>query len=302
MVRKGSPVQVRLRAFVASLVIHDRAGAGSEHPLDDQLTLGREEGRADLVLDDPGVSRLHARFAVDNGSVVVEDLGSSNGTYVNGQRISGPVELGAEDEVQLGGTVLSVGGAAPATEVQPAPGKRPAPKRLAPSPTERGNIPALAAVFLGPLSILLLLFSSGAAFFVSLPCAVAAVVLGTVGMRNVDRGRADSHRGLAHIGRITGVIGAILSVLALIVFLVVATALDATEDSLSGLIDSVRDEIEGVETPDINAPDVDAPDVNAPDTGGVESGGSESGGSESGGAESGGAELGAAESGTPDAP
>lgn len=262
---------------MASLVIHDRAGGGSEHPLDDQLTLGREEGRADLVLDDPGVSRVHARFAVDRGAVVVEDLGSSNGTFVNGERISGSVELAADDEVQLGGTVLSVEGADAATALiqpgdrtaehpgpSPAPSQpphagRPAPKRLAPHPSERGNLPALAAVFLGPLSILLLLFSSGAAFFVSLPCAIGAIVLGTIGMRNVDRGRADSHRGLAHLGRVTGVIGAILSVLALIVFLVVATALDATEDSLSGLVDQVRDEIEGVETPDIKAPDVDSP-------------------------------------------
>jgi FHA domain len=291
MVRTGSPVQVRLRAFVASLVIRDRAGAGSEHPLDGELTLGREEGRADLVLNDPGVSRLHARFAVDRGAVVVEDLGSSNGTYVNGERISGPVELGAADEVQVGGAVLSLGGAAPATEVQPAPGQRPAPKRLAPRPTERGNIPALVAVFLGPLSILLLLFSSGAAFFVSLPCAVAAVVLGRIGMRNVDRGRADSHRGLAHVGRVTGVIGAILSVLALIFFIVVAAAFDATENSLSGLIDEVRDEIEGVDTPDVSAPDVDAPD-----TGGVESGDGDSG------AELGSGGSGGAGSGTPQSP
>jgi len=298
---------------MASLVIHDRAGGGSEHPLDDQLTLGREEGRADLVLDDPGVSRVHARFAVDRGAVVVEDLGSSNGTFVNGERISRPVELGADDEVQLGGTVLSVEGADAATALippgtgrtaehpgppsapaQPPPAGRPAPKRLAPHPSEQGNPPALAAAFLGPLSILLLLFSSGAAFFVSLPCAVAAIVLGTIGMRNVDRGRADSHRGLAHLGRITGWIGAILSVLALIAFLVVAAALDATEDSLSGLIDQVRDEIEGVEAPDLNAPDLNAPDVNAPDvnppdSGGVESGGSESGGPDPGSAESGGA-------------
>jgi hypothetical protein len=284
---------------VASLVIHDRAGAGSEHPLENQLTLGREEGRADLVLDDPGVSRLHARFAVDQGAVVVEDLGSSNGTFVNGQRISGSVELGAEDEVQLGGTVLSVEGAdstavhpGPALATpQPRPGARPAPKRLAPPPTERGNLPALAAVFLGPLSIVLLLFSSGAAFFVSLPCAVAAIVLGTIGIRSVDRGRADSHRGLASLGRITGVIGAILSVLALLVFVVVATALDATEDSFSGLIDEVRDEIEGVDAPDLNAPD-----VSAPDSGGTESGGSGAGGAEAGGPDPGSAESGGAES------
>ena len=184
-------------------------------------------------------------------------------------------------------TAVHPGPAPAAAPAQPPPASRPAPKRLAPHPSERGNIPALAAVFLGPLSILLLLFSSGAAFFVSLPCAIAAIVLGTIGMRTVDRGRADSHRGLAHVGRITGVLGTIPSVIALVVFMVVATALDATEDSLSGLFDQVRDEIEGVDTPDLNAPNVNAPHLNAPDSGGVESGSSESGGSESGGSDSG---------------
>jgi pSer/pThr/pTyr-binding forkhead associated (FHA) protein len=297
----------------ASVVIQQGAGTGTEHPVDGELTVGREQG-AGLVVDDPGVSRLHARFTTERDRVAVEDLGSSNGTFVNGERISGPVELGAGDEVQLGGTVLSVEGAgatalmppgadptaehpgpAPAP-AQPPPAKRPAPKRLAPHPSERGNIPALIAVFLGPLSILLLLFSSGAAFFVSLPCAVGAIVLGTIGIRNVDRGRADSHRGLAHLGRVTGVIGTILSILALVVFLVVATALDATEDSLSGLVDQVRDEIEGVDTPEINAPDVNAPDTGGSESGGVEPSGSEPGGSESGGSDSGAADPSAAES------
>jgi FHA domain-containing protein len=217
----------------ASLVIHEGAGAGSEHPVGGELILGREPASADLVIEDPGVSRRHARIRTGNGSVLVEDLGSSNGTFVNGERISSPVELALEDEVQLGGTVLSIEGADATTALippgadptaqhpgpapapaQPPPASGPAPKRLAPHPSERGNAPALVAVFLGPLSILLLLFSSGAAFFVSLPCAIGAIVLGTIGMRNVDLGQADSHRGLAHIGRITGWIGAILSVLA----------------------------------------------------------------------------------------
>jgi pSer/pThr/pTyr-binding forkhead associated (FHA) protein len=299
------------------LVIQKGARAGDEHPVDGELILGREQGSADLVIDDPGVSRRHARVLPDDDGVIVEDLGSSNGTFVNGKRISGPVELAADDQVQLGATVLSIEGADAATAMippgadptaehpgppaapapaQPPPARRPTPKRLAPHPSERGNIPALVAVFLGPLSILLLLFSSGAAFFVSLPCAIGAIVLGTIGMRNVDRGTADSHRGLAHLGRVTGVIGAILSVLALVVFLVVATALDATEDSLSGLVDQVRDEIEGVETPDINAPDVNPPDSSGgesgtPDPGSAESGGAESGGAESGGSDSGGLEA-----------
>src|SRR3954451_16851354 len=98
MVRKGSPVQVRLRAprrvlaggapmADSSLVIHEGAGAGSEHPVDGELILGREHGSADIVIDDPGVSRRHARVLANGGGVIVEDLGSSNGTYVNAERI-----------------------------------------------------------------------------------------------------------------------------------------------------------------------------------------------------------------------
>ncbi|MGH2956482.1 MAG: FHA domain-containing protein [Solirubrobacterales bacterium] len=272
----------------AFLVIREGAGAGSEHPLGAELTVGREPGGAGLVIEDRGVSRRHARFLADGGAVTVEDLGSSNGTFVNGEPISAPVELSAGDEVQVGGTVLEVTGADAATALiapgpeateehpgpaprgpapaQPPPAQRPAPRRLAPHPQQESNLPALAAIFLGPLSIFLILFSTGAAFFVSLPCAIAAIVLGSIGMRKVDRGETDSFRGLAHIGRITGIIGAILSTLALIAFLLVAALLDTTERSLSGIIDRIQEEIEGVEVPD-----VEAPDTGGEDPGGVES-------------------------------
>ena len=242
----------------ASLIIHEDAGTVSQHSVEGELILGRERGTADLVIEDPGVSRRHARVLPDNGALVVEDLGSSNGTYVNGRRISGPVEVADGDEVQLGDSVIGV---------EERPSGRPAPRRLAPPPHEPGNIPALAALFLGPLSILLLFLSSGG-FFLALPCGIAAVVLGTIGIRNVDRGRVTSHRGSACLGRMTGWIGTILSILALIVFIVVATLLDVTADgadSVSGLIDAIRDEIHKVDLPDVNAPDVTAPEGNSQD-------------------------------------
>jgi hypothetical protein len=285
----------------SSLVIQQGAGAGGEHPLDGELILGREEGSADLVISDPGVSRRHARVHSEGGGVLVEDLGSSNGTFVNGERISGPVELAAGDEIQVGDTVLGIEGAdaatalmppgAPPTEqhpgpagpppVQPArpaprqprPSRGPVPGRLAPDPHAGGNIPALAALFLGPLSILLLLVSSGASFFVALPCGVAAIVLGTIGIHNVDRGRTEGHRGLARIGRITGIVGTVLATLALIAYLVVVLVIGPTQRSVNGLVDRIRDEIEGVDVPDVNAPDVSAPDGSNPDGGGSDSGG-----------------------------
>src|SRR5215217_6197106 len=123
----------------SSLVIHQGAGAGNEHPVDGELILGREHGSADVVIPDPGVSRHHARVLPEAGTLIVEDLGSSNGTYVNGRRINGPVELSAGDEVQLGDTVIGVGGTAatallpsgaPPTEAHPGPAtRRPAPQQ-----------------------------------------------------------------------------------------------------------------------------------------------------------------------------
>jgi hypothetical protein len=53
------------------------------------LILGRDRGAADLVIEDPGVSGRHARVFPENGALVVEDLGSSNGAYA-GCLLPGP--------------------------------------------------------------------------------------------------------------------------------------------------------------------------------------------------------------------
>ena len=145
----------------ATLVINEGAGAGSQHPVDGELILGREDGSADLVIPDPGVS---AATPASSARTAPDPRGPrlSNGTYVNGRRISGPVEVADGDEVQIGDTVIGVEGR---------PSGRPAPRRLAPPPHEPGNIPALAALFLGPLSILLV-FLAPAAF--SSPCPAAS--------------------------------------------------------------------------------------------------------------------------------
>jgi FHA domain-containing protein len=241
------------------VVIREGAGAGSEHPVDGELILGRDHASADLVIDDPGVSRRHARVLADRGGVMIEDLGSSNGTYVNGRRISGPVEVGPGDDLQLGDTVVGLAGAPPTVAI-------PAPRRLAPHPQARTNLPALAAVFLGPLSVLLVFLSAGG-FFIALPCGIAAIVLGAVGLRNADR-RQDGHRGLARIGRFTGILGAVIAVVAVIVFVVVATALHSTEHSVGGLISRIKDEINHVRAPNVNVPNVKAPNPPSPGSSG----------------------------------
>jgi hypothetical protein len=68
------------------------------------ITLGRDITN-DIVINDPEVSRHHCRLTQGPGGYTMEDLGSTNGTFVNGQRLSGPRPLSHGDMVGLGETV-----------------------------------------------------------------------------------------------------------------------------------------------------------------------------------------------------
>jgi class 3 adenylate cyclase len=109
----------------ALLAVLDGAEGGRRIPVAGRLTLGRGD-EAGLVVDDPEVSRAHAVVAPTVNGLEIKDLGSLNGTWVNGERISGPTLLTAGDVVRIGATrieVLSVGngGAAPRPRSSPTP-------------------------------------------------------------------------------------------------------------------------------------------------------------------------------------
>jgi two-component system cell cycle response regulator len=70
----------------------------------DQMTLGRG-GSADVRLVDEGISRFHCRIRIEGGNLVVEDLQSRNGTFLNGERISSRT-LDDGDKIQLGRTTV----------------------------------------------------------------------------------------------------------------------------------------------------------------------------------------------------
>jgi DNA-binding winged helix-turn-helix (wHTH) protein len=72
---------------------------------DGEHLAGRDDACA-LVIDAGTVSRRHARITVVSGTAMVEDLESTNGTHVNGARISGPTRLNPGDELSLGSEVL----------------------------------------------------------------------------------------------------------------------------------------------------------------------------------------------------
>jgi pSer/pThr/pTyr-binding forkhead associated (FHA) protein len=70
------------------------------------ITMGRDD--CDIVLSDPEVSRRHAVVVEGSEGLAIEDLGSTNGTWVNGERIDRPEPLRAGDEVRFGNTVWHV--------------------------------------------------------------------------------------------------------------------------------------------------------------------------------------------------
>jgi len=94
--------------------------AEREIVLDGSLEIGRDPS-SDLVLDDEQASRRHARLAVGEEGVLVEDLGSKNGTVVNGRRIRVPTMLEPGDRIVIGETALELGrGRDRSTKLSPA--------------------------------------------------------------------------------------------------------------------------------------------------------------------------------------
>jgi pSer/pThr/pTyr-binding forkhead associated (FHA) protein len=75
---------------------------GARFPVEaDGLTLGRDE-ECSVVLDDPNVSRFHARLVFHNASIWVQDAGSRNGVFLNGKRVVRHKQLGPGDELLIG--------------------------------------------------------------------------------------------------------------------------------------------------------------------------------------------------------
>jgi len=80
---------------------------GRTYPLAEEITLGRAAG-CQVTIDDTYASQLHARVFQRDGTVYVEDLGSTNGTYLNRRKVTGPMVLQRGDKLQIGNTVLEL--------------------------------------------------------------------------------------------------------------------------------------------------------------------------------------------------
>ena len=95
--------------------IEQSPSQGAEHAVEQGTTIGREG--CDITLGDPDVSRRHAEIQVSNGDILISDLGSTNGTFVNGERIDQPRTLRDGDEVRIGAVVWRLRAPAGATRI-----------------------------------------------------------------------------------------------------------------------------------------------------------------------------------------
>lgn len=95
-------------AFTLTVTQGSRALKGTTVAVNGPVVIGRSPG-ADIVVGDDFVSGRHARVFPSGAQAVLEDLGSTNGTLLNGERISAPQHLSAGDVIDVGSVRLKVG-------------------------------------------------------------------------------------------------------------------------------------------------------------------------------------------------
>jgi pSer/pThr/pTyr-binding forkhead associated (FHA) protein len=109
-------------------------GTGDTLVVEDELVIGRHAEGPGRLSEDEEISRRHARLSREaTGDYALEDLGSSNGTFVNGLRIQSPVLLSLGDSIEVGATTLVVRGIVQPEPVAPA------------SPTVVATVPVVQA-------------------------------------------------------------------------------------------------------------------------------------------------------------
>ena len=105
--RPAAKARSRSRGPTVLRVIEPESEHGHSFALADELTVGRAAG-CQVTLDDTYVSQLHARVFKRDGELFVEDLGSTNGTYLNRARVAGPMVMKPGDRLQVGSVVMEL--------------------------------------------------------------------------------------------------------------------------------------------------------------------------------------------------
>jgi hypothetical protein len=127
----------------ATLIISRGPGAGGQFDIGAApVTIGRQ-AQCDVQVQDTWMSRRHARIAWTGTEYIIEDLGSTNGTFVNGERVVGPRALRSGDYLQFGDQVeLAFQTRVPAAkQEEPVPAGIPSPRRSASLPGAQASLP-----------------------------------------------------------------------------------------------------------------------------------------------------------------
>ncbi|MCB0997545.1 MAG: FHA domain-containing protein [Acidimicrobiales bacterium] len=88
-------------------VVEPKEQRGRVYPMAQEMTVGRAAG-CHVPVDDGFVSQLHARVFARDGQYLVEDLGSTNGTFLNEDKVGGPQVMRRGDKLRVGSTVLEL--------------------------------------------------------------------------------------------------------------------------------------------------------------------------------------------------
>jgi len=106
--RKAAKRQAAATPAPPQLVVVEPAEQrGRSFPLGPEVTVGRAAG-CQITLDDTYASQIHARVFQRDGQYLIEDLGSTNGTYLNRHKVAGPMLVHQGDRLQIGNTVMEL--------------------------------------------------------------------------------------------------------------------------------------------------------------------------------------------------
>jgi pSer/pThr/pTyr-binding forkhead associated (FHA) protein len=110
--RSSAPASVpaprKRRAQPRELLVTEAEGSPRSYPMDTEpLTIGRAQS-CQVILNDTYTSQMHARVYPKDGEWFVEDLGSTNGTYLNRAKVTQSSPVGVGDEIRIGKTTLEV--------------------------------------------------------------------------------------------------------------------------------------------------------------------------------------------------
>ena len=89
------------------VLVEGTSSGGKTFDLTDELLIGRAD-KCQIVLTDSYASQMHARIFSKDGTFMIEDLGSTNGTYLNRHKVTTPTQLGRGDQVKIGKTVMEL--------------------------------------------------------------------------------------------------------------------------------------------------------------------------------------------------